>query len=338
LTLAANYTIAAVQAANGIMTLEDLKNYKVSIRKPISIDYRGYKIFATGAPSGGSVALSILKIIEGYNMSDPDLWDLNFHRLDEAMRFSYGAHAELGDPDFFDYMEDFEDHMLRSKRASSIRSRLSDEHTQKPSAYDPKEYIIPESHGTSHIVTADASGMTITLTSTVNLLFGSHLVVPETGVIMNNEMNDFSIPGVSNEFGFVPSPINYIRPNKRPLSSITPMIIEHGNGSLYLSIGAAGGSKIITGTVQGIWHVLDHGMTLPEALKEPRLHDQLLPDVSTFEYDFNNDTIDSMRSRGHNILWVPPGFSAVQGVRVLSNGTFEAASEPRQRNSGGLAI
>lgn len=333
----ANYTIAALQRANGTMTLEDLKNYKVSIRKPIRIDYRGYKVFATGAPSGGSVALSILKIIEGYNMSDPDLQDLNFHRLDEAMRFSYGAHAELGDPDFFDYMEDFEDHMLRSERASAIRSRLSDEHTQKPSAYDPKEYMIPESHGTSHIVTADASGMTITLTSTVNLLFGSQLVVPETGVIMNNEMNDFSIPGVSNEFGFVPSPINYIRPNKRPLSSITPIIVEHGNGSLYLSIGAAGGSRIITGTVQGIWHVLDHGMTLPEALKEPRIHDQLLPDVSTFEYGFNSATVESLRTRGHNVLAVGPGKSAVQGVRLLSNGTFEAASEPRQLNSGGLA-
>ena len=320
------------------MTLDDLKNYRVSVRKPISINYRGYKLFSTGAPSGGSVALSILKIIEGYNMSDPDLHDLNIHRLDEAMRFSYGAHAELGDPDFFDYMDDFEAGMLRSKRASDIRSRLSDDHTQDPLAYNPRGYTNPENHGTSHIVTADASGMTITLTSTINLLFGSQLVVPETGVIMNNEMNDFSIPGVTNEFGFVPSPINFIRPNKRPLSSITPVIVEHGNGSLYLSIGAAGGSRIITATVQGIWHVLDHSMTLPEALLEPRLHDQLLPDVTTFEYRFGKDTVKSMQSRGHNITWVRPGYSAVQGVRLLSNGTFEAASEPNQVSSGGLAI
>ncbi|KAG9244084.1 gamma-glutamyltranspeptidase-like protein [Calycina marina] len=333
----ANYTISALQAANGTMTLDDLKNYKVTIRKPISINYRGYRVFSTGAPSGGSVALSILKIIEGYNMSDPAIQNLNFHRLDEAMRFSYGARAELGDPDFFDHMEDFEVNMLKSKRAAEIRSLLSDDHTQKPAAYDPKRYIIPESHGTSHIVTADTSGMTITLTSTVNLLFGSQLVVPETGVIMNNEMNDFSIPGVSNEFGFVPSPINYIRPNKRPLSSITPLIVEHANGSLYLSIGAAGGSRIITGSMQGVWHVLDHGMSLPEALLEPRIHDQLLPNIATVEYGFDNDTVDSLRSRGHNVTWVRPGFSAVQGVRVLSNGTFEAASEPRQMNSGGLA-
>lgn len=155
---------------------------------------------------------------------------------------------------------------------------------------------------------------------------------------MNNQMNDFSIPGVRNEFGYVPSPINYIRPNKRPLSSITPIIVEHPNGTLYISIGAAGGSRIITATVQSLWHVLDHGMTLPEALQAARIHDQLLPDVTTVEYTHDNGTVDSLISRGHNITWVRLGVSAVQGIRLLSNGTFEAASEPRQLNSGGLAI
>lgn len=151
-------------------------------------------------------------------------------------------------------------------------------------------------------------------------------------------MNDFSIPGVTNEFGFEPSPINFIRPNKRPLSSITPIIVARPDGSLYLSIGAAGGSRIITATVQGVWHVLDHGMTLIESLKQPRLHDQLLPAKTMFEWSFDNDTVNSMSERGHNISWVGPTLSAVQGVRVLDNGTLEAASEPRQLNSGGLTI
>jgi gamma-glutamyltranspeptidase/glutathione hydrolase len=163
------------------MTLDDLKNYQVSTRKPISIDYRGYKVYSCGAPSGGSVALNILKIIEGYDMSDPALLRLNTHRLDEAMRFAYGAHAELGDPDFFDYMDEFEAKMIAPKTASSIRARISDDHTQNVSAYNPKNYDIKTNHGTSHIVTADDSGMTITLTSTINLLFGSQLMVPETG-------------------------------------------------------------------------------------------------------------------------------------------------------------
>jgi gamma-glutamyltranspeptidase/glutathione hydrolase len=182
LTLPANYTIAALRAANGTMTLEDMKNYQVSIRKAISIDYRGYKLFSTGAPSGGSVALSILKIIEGYDMSDPSMLNVSIHRLDEAMRFSYAARAELGDPDFFNYMDDFEEAMLQPKTAEMIRRRIFDDRTQNASAYSPKGYMAPDNHGTSHIVAADESGMTITSTSTVNLLFGSRLVVPETGM------------------------------------------------------------------------------------------------------------------------------------------------------------
>ena len=180
--LPANYTINALQAANGTMTLEDMKNYQVSIRKPIDITYRGYKLFSTGAPSGGSVALSILKIIEGYDMSDPAMLNLSYHRLDEAMRFSYGARAELGDPAFFNYMDTLEATMLKPKTAEDIRSRILDDRTQDVKVYDPKGYMVPENHGTSHVVAADESGMTITLTSTVNLLFGSRLVVPETGI------------------------------------------------------------------------------------------------------------------------------------------------------------
>ena len=155
---------------------------------------------------------------------------------------------------------------------------------------------------------------------------------------MNNEMDDFSIPGRKNAFGFVPSPINFVRPHKRPLSSITPVIVEHPNGTLYISIGAAGGSRIPTGTVLALWHVLDHGLTLPEALKELRFHDQLFPASTAFEEGFDDKTVRSMMDRGHNVSWVGHHQSAVQGVRRLWNGTFEAAGEPRQLNSGGLAI
>jgi gamma-glutamyltranspeptidase/glutathione hydrolase len=158
------------------------------------------------------------------------------------------------------------------------------------------------------------------------------------GIILNNEMNDFSIPNVTNAFGFVPSPMNFIRPGKRPLSSITPVIAEYPDGSLYISTGAAGGSRIITATIQALWHVLDHGMTMPESLLQPRLHDQLLPNVVSFEYTFDNETAAFMKERGHNVTWVGLGQSAVQGVRRLRNGTFEAAGEPRQKNSGGFAI
>ncbi|KUJ06596.1 gamma-glutamyltranspeptidase [Mollisia scopiformis] len=341
----ANYTIAAIQAQNGTMTLEDLKNYAVSVREPISIKYKGYNLHSTGVPSGGGVALSILKIMEGYNITDlNDIEEmaLNTHRFDEAMRYAYAARSELGDPDFFSYMVGLEAEMLKSKTAAKTREKILDDRTKNVTDYRPlpnsKQYFLPENHGTSHIVTSDASGLSISSTSTVNLLFGSQLVVPETGVIMNNEMNDFSIPGVPNAFGFVPSPINYIAPGKRPLSSISPIIVEHPNGTLYLSVGAAGGSRIITSTAQTVWHVLDHEMMVPEALAAPRLHDQLMPAYTTFEKTFNKDVIEIMKEKGHNTSWAGVHDSAVQGVRRLWNGTFEAGSEPRQFNSGGLAV
>lgn len=151
-------------------------------------------------------------------------------------------------------------------------------------------------------------------------------------------MNDFSIPGSSNAFGYLPSPNNYVRPGKRPLSSITPTIVENEDGSLYFVVGAAGGSRIITATLQNLWHVLDQNMTAPEALARPRFHDQLEPNQISFEYAYNNETVDFMISRGHNVTWMAPGSSSAQSLRRLSNGTFEAAGEPRQKNSGGYAF
>ncbi|PBP16806.1 gamma-glutamyltranspeptidase [Diplocarpon rosae] len=334
----ANHTVNALRASNGIMTLEDLKNYQVVIRDPISISYRGYELTSCGVPSGGAVALSILKIIEGYSTSDTANQNLSTHRMNEAMRFSYAARTQLGDPDFFSYMRGLEADMLKPSTASHIRDRISDHHTHNVTDYNAEVFELPENHGTSHIVTADWSGMSVSLTSTVNILFGSQLVVPETGVIMNDQMNDFSIPGVRNAFGFEPSPINFIAPQKRPLSSISPIIATYPNGTLALSIGAAGGSRIITATALAVWDVLERGMSLAEALAEPRMHDQLVPATTTVEYAFEKSTVEALRRMGHNVTFVKPGFSAVQGVRRLWNGTFEAASEPRQLNSAGLAV
>lgn len=335
----AEATIAALQAQNGTMTVEDLQNYTVAIRPPANITYRGYRLFSCSAPSSGEVALSVLKTLEGY----PDFFDdgqvnLSTHRLDEAIRFGYGERTNLGDPLFVANLSAYQDDMLTAESAAEIRSKISDYTTLNVSAYDPSGLESLETPGTSHVVAADASGLAISLTTTVNLLFGSNLLVPETGVIMNNEMNDFSIPGSSNAFGFVPSPSNYIRPGKRPLSSISPTIVEFANGTLYYVIGAAGGSRIITATIQNLVHVLDRNLTVPQALAEPRLHDQLIPNQVSFEYAYNNETVAFLKSRGHNVTWISPGQSSAQGLRQLSNGTFEAAGEPRQASSAGYAI
>lgn len=335
----AHQMIAAVQAANGTMTMSDLQNYTVELREPSQIDYRGYKLRSVSAPASGSVALSIMKILEGYpDVGSPAALNLSTHRLDEAMRFAYGQRTAMGDPLFVDGMDAYEADMLSAYTAAHIRSRISDTRTFNISHYNPSGLEILDTPGTSHVVAADASGLAISLTTTVNLLFGSRVLVPETGVIMNNEMDDFSIPGRKNAFGYAPSPANYIAAGKRPLSSIACTIVEKEDGGLYFVTGAAGGSRITTATMLTLWGVLDRGMSAYESLAQPRMHDQLVPDLVTFEYGFDNGTVKYMEELGHNVTWVGTGYSSAQCVRLREDGVFEAASEPRQINSGGYAV
>jgi gamma-glutamyltranspeptidase/glutathione hydrolase len=321
------------------MTLEDLSSYEAVIRRSVNTTYRGFKLYSSGVPSGGVVGLSTLKTVEGYNTADTADVNLTLHRFDEAMRFAYSARQALGDPEFLPDVDSLEDKMLDPAKAASVRAHILDNSTQPVENYGVEKVYSSESHGTSHIVTADASGMAVSSTTTINLIFGNLLMVPSTGVILNNEMNDFSIPGVRNEFGFEPSPANFIRPGKRPLSSITPIIIEYPDTNKIMAVvGAAGGSRIISATTQVAWHLLEHGMTMTEAIREPRIHDQLMPNTAVFEYTFDNRTVASMAAKGHNVTWVQEGVSAVQGIRVEADGTFEAASEKRQKNSGGMTL
>ncbi|RYP05171.1 hypothetical protein DL764_003992 [Monosporascus ibericus] len=335
----AEATIAELTKQNGTMTLDDLKNYTVAIREPAEITYRGHKARSCGAPASGAVALSVLKILDGYEGFDvPAAVNLSTHRLDEAMRFAYAQRTKLGDPSFVNGLAEYQTNMLSDKVAAEVRSKISDYRTQNVSYYNPDGIESLDTPGTSHIVAADRNGMAVTLTTTINLLFGSKVMIPETGVIMNNEMNDFSIPGSSNAFGYIPSPANFIRPGKRPLSSISPTIVETPDGKLYYAIGAAGGSRIITATLQNIHYVIDRGMTTAEGLAEPRLHDQLSPNQVTLEWAYDNGTAAYLSSLGHNVTWTQPGSSTAQGLRLLPNGTFEAAGDPRQKNSGGFAV
>jgi gamma-glutamyltranspeptidase/glutathione hydrolase len=330
--------IDLIQANNGTMTMADLQSYKIVSRQPLSIDYRGYRVFATEAPSSGAITLSMLKTMEQYPLSDRKDSNLTTHRFNEAMRFAYGARVELGDPTYTRNIEQYESQLLSSKTAKEISRRIRDNETQPVEAYDPSGLYTPSGSGTSHIVAVDASGMAISSTTTLNLLFGAQIMTPGTGIILNDQMNDFSIPGVRNEFGYVPSPNNFIAPGKRPLSSCTPVVVEHGNGTLFFTTGAAGGSRIISATVQAVWRVIEHGMDMYGAVAEPRLHDQLMPNQVAFEYTFDNGTVASMVEKGHNVTWVRPGWSAVQGIRVRWDGSFEAVGETRQKNSGGLSL
>lgn len=320
------------------MTLEDLVKYKAIMRRPVNITYRGFSLYSSGSPTSGAVSLNALKTVEGYDKADTADVNLTLHRFDEAMRFAYGARQELGDPAFVKDTAELEERMLQASQAATIREHILDNSTQPVENYASDKMYTTPGHGTSHIVTADGSGMTVSSTTTINLLFGNLLMVPSTGVILNNEMNDFSIPGARNEFGFEPSRANFVRPGKRPLSSITPLIIEYPDGRLYAAVGAAGGSRIISATTQVAWHVLEHGQTMAQAIAAPRVHDQLMPNTAVFESGFDKGTVASMAAKGHNVTWVRMASSSVQGLRVGLDGQFEAASENRQVSSGGLTL
>jgi len=331
--------IDTIQQTGGIMTVDDLKQYSVKVKKAFSIDYRGrYKLFTTDAPSSGAVMLNILNTMQQYPPDAVKDENLTSHRWVEAMKFAYGARQELGDPNFIS-IHDYEAQMLSKERGKEIQSRILDNVTQPLEAYNPDLIYAAESQGTSHIVTADRSGMTVTSTTTVNLLFGSKVMTPDTGIILNNEMDDFSQPGKRNSFGFEPSPANFIAPGKRPLSSICPIIVEFAsNRSVYFTTGAAGGSRIISATAQTVFNVLEAGYSMHSAVAHPRLHDQLMPAQTLVEVGTDEAIYQSLAEKKHNVTWQAPGLSAVQAVMRLWNGTFDAVGETRQVNSGGVRV
>lgn len=333
----ADATIRTLKREKGIMTVEDLRNYSVAIREPSQINYRGGKVTSGSAPSSGAVVAAALNILDGYDfLGDPTRVNDSTYYIDEAFKFSYGMRTNLGDPSYLDDMAQYQMEMYSNETAQEVRAKL-DGRPLKLDQYDPKGLESLDTPGTSHIVAMDSSGLAISLTTTINLNFGSKVIVPETGIIMNNEMNDFSIPGESNQFGFIPSEANFIRPGKRPLSSISTTIVEGPDGQVSLVTGSAGGSRIITATAQVVLNAIDKNMTAHEALAAPRLHDQLVPRTVTFEYAFDNSTVAYMKEIGNNVTWVAPGLSTAQALRRLMNGTFEAAGEPRQLNSGGFS-
>jgi len=182
-TLAASI-IDSVNKTGGIMTFDDLRKYRANVKNALSIDYRGYRLYSTDAPSSGAVMLSILNTMNQYDAEDIKDRNLTSHRFVEAMKFAYGARQELGDPDFVSNIRDYEAQMLSKEKAQQIKARILDNMTQPITAYDPLSIYTTDSQGTSHIVTSDSSGMTVSYTTTVNLLFGSRIMTPDTGIIL----------------------------------------------------------------------------------------------------------------------------------------------------------
>ncbi|KAI9474176.1 MAG: nucleophile aminohydrolase [Benjaminiella poitrasii] len=322
----AQQLVQTIQSNGGIVTLQDFENYRPVIRDVLQGFYRGRKVTTTSEPTSGTILLSILNMLEGYPLGDRSQ---DVHRLVETFKFAYALRTELGDPDAIHHPERIQE-MISKDYAAQLRHRITDNSTHDPLYYHPK-FDHVESHGTMHLSVVDEDDCVVALTSTVNLVFGSHIMDPVTGVVLNDEMDDFSIPGVPNMFGLYPSEFNYAGPGKRPLSSITPTIIEHDT-QFELAIGGSGGSMIPTATLNSIINILDYGNDLYEAIASPRVHHQLLPDMALVEHGYSTKLKRVLQSKNHTIWELPAilSASAVQAVRRMSDGTVQAASDPRK--------
>ncbi|KAF9365630.1 hypothetical protein BGX34_009165 [Mortierella sp. NVP85] len=319
-----------IQANGGVLTMKDMQSYKPILKKPLVGYYQGRKVYTAPAPTSGPVLISILNILERYNLGRfKENANVEVHRLVEAMKFGYAQRTQLGDPDFSD-LEARIQNIMSKDTAGYIRANISDAHTFPVEYYNPQWAAI-ENHGTTHVSTVDRDDMAVALTSTVNLVFGSKLMDPKTGVILNDEMDDFSIPGTPNAFGLHPSPFNYPEPGKRPLSSCVPTIVER-DGKFELALGGSGGSRILTSVLQTMLNIYNHNYNVMEAVEAPRVHHQLMPNVVDIESGFASAEVRFLKTRGHNVTVsdISLAKAEVQAVMREIDGLIYAASDSRK--------
>jgi gamma-glutamyltranspeptidase/glutathione hydrolase len=325
---------ASVQEAGGSMTVEDLANYRAVIRAPVTGTYRGHEIVSMPPPSsGGTHIIQILNVMEGYpigflghNSSD------TIHLMAEAMKRAYADRSEyLGDPDFVDVPVK----ALTSKDyAAKIRDGISLNRATPSATIKPGKLAPYESDQTTHFSIVDKDGNAVSNTYTLNFSYGSGMTAAGTGVLLNNEMDDFSAkPGVPNAYGLIGGEANAVEPGKRPLSSMSPTIVLK-DSKPFLVTGSPGGSRIITTTLQVISNMIDHGMNVAEATHAARIHHQWLPDeIRVEDGGLSRDTVAALEAKGHTIA-VKSVMGSTQSIHVdTDKGLLLGASDPRRTGS-----
>ncbi|ORX99340.1 gamma-glutamyltranspeptidase [Basidiobolus meristosporus CBS 931.73] len=324
----ANTIVNAIQKAGGIITLEDLAAYSAVSTPPLVGYYHGHKVISAPPPASGAVVISALNTLEGYNLALDKLNYLNLHRVIESFKYGYAQRTYLGDPAFVNTTAKIAE--MLSKDQGALRRRNISSYKTFPVEYYQPSYQQKNTPGTTHLSAMDKEGGAVALTSTINLEFGAKVLDADTGIIFNNEMDDFSTPGLVNAFGYLPSPANFIKPGKRPLSSMSPTIVET-DGYPSLAVGASGGSYITTATVQMILNIYDFGKSVDQAVAAPRVHHQLMPDVVTVEPQYDERYVKALESRGHNVTRLATTQCVVQAVTKLPSGYYNAASDSRKR-------
>jgi gamma-glutamyltranspeptidase/glutathione hydrolase len=318
----------------GIVTAADFSNYRLHRRPPLHTTYRGYEIYGFPPPSSGGVHVAeILNILENFEVStmqphSPEL----IHLVSESMRLAFADRAFwLGDPDFTP--------VPRGLISKTYAAALAREIDPKKALTAPDHHTPPNAANdlfgkhTTHFSVADSDGNWVACTTTINTTFGSKVVIPGTGIVLNNQMDDFAAqPGIPNFFGLVGAEANAVGPKKRPLSSMSPTIVLK-DGKAVLSVGAAGGPTIISQTLLALIDTIDFKMPLRQALAEPRWHEQWRPDQIAIEKSISKETLDILKKQGHSIAPVD-SIGAAQGVAVDESG-FVAEHDPRVKTGTG---
>jgi gamma-glutamyltranspeptidase/glutathione hydrolase len=324
--------VADMAAHDGLITLTDLKNYRAVVRAPVRGTYRGYEILSMPPPSSGGVHLiQMLNMLEtwplgalGHNSA------ATIHRMAEAMKLAYADRsAYLGDPDFVTVPVAG----LTSKfYARALAARIDLTRARSAAEIKPNRRQRQESEQTTHFSVVDREGNAVAVTYTLNFSYGSGIVAAGTGILLNNEMDDFAAkPGVPNAYGLIGGAANAVGPGKRPLSSMTPTLVFR-NGRLVLVTGSPGGSRIITTVLQMLSNVIDHRLNLAEATVAPRVHHQWLPDELRVEEGLSPDTVRLLEVLGHRVM-VREAMGAAQSILRTPEG-WSGFADPRQLSGG----
>ncbi|CAL9121396.1 unnamed protein product [Musa textilis] len=298
--------IEDVGNAGGVATMEDLKEYRVKVTKAMVADAMGYTVLGMPPPSSGTAGMAlVLNILGSYKSSDGVEGLLGLHRLVEALKHMFAARMNLGDPDFVD-VEEYVSDMLSSSFARTLQQKIDDDTTFEPSYYLARWSQLRD-HGTSHLCVVDADRNAVSLTTTVNWYFGARVMSPSTGIVLNNEMDDFSTPTEASPDRLPPAPANFIEPKKRPLSSMTPIIVLKDD-QLAGVVGASGGLNIIPAVVQVFLNHFILGMEPLKAVQHPRVFHKLIPNEVLYEnftaidgehIEFANEAKLFLEQRGH---------------------------------------
>lgn len=327
----ARLIVEDMKAHNGLITLDDLKGYVAKERTPLRGTYRGYEIISMPPPSsGGIVLLQVLNMLENYDVRQMG-WASSekYHVLTEGLRRAFADRAEfMGDPDFANVpVETLIDKNYAKRRASSID--LVKASSSKDIGHG--EIIGKEPSETTHFTVVDADGNVVTNTYTINDLYGSAVTAKGTGVLLNDEMDDFAAsPGKPNLYGLIQGENNSVQPKKRPLSSMTPAIVLRKDGSLWFALGARGGPRIITSVLQSIINIIDHDMNIQQAIDAPRIHHQWFPDEIVYEpFGMSSDTQKALEKLGHKFSARPTNIASATGIMIDEKGVRLGAIDSR---------